>query len=60
MAKKNSVLKILGIGGLVLGLGSSLINDYVGEKKLDEKIDTKIDDKLAKAIARLTTSKDEE
>lgn len=39
-------IKILGILGTLLGLGATLLTDYVDEKKMEETIDEKIDEKL--------------
>lgn len=41
------MVKILGIVGTVIGMCSTLLTDWVNEKKMDEKIDEKINEALA-------------
>ena len=41
------VIKIIGFVATVVGLGASLVNDWVNDKKLDDKISTKITEALA-------------
>lgn len=41
------MIKALGIAATVIGIGASLLGDFVGDKKLD----TKIEEKVAKALA---------
>lgn len=41
------LIKILGIMATVIGMGATLITDWVNEKKMDEKIDDKINEALA-------------
>ena len=41
------MVKILGIVATVVGMGATLLNDWVNEKKMDEKIDEKINEALA-------------
>ncbi len=40
-------IKILGMAATVIGIGATLINDWVGEKKMDEKIEEKVNEALA-------------
>ena len=42
------LIKILGITATVIGMGATLITDWVNEKKMDEKINEKINEALAK------------
>jgi len=42
------MLKILGIVATVVGMGATLINDWVTDKKMDEKIEKKVIEALAK------------
>lgn len=41
------MVKILGIVATVVGMGTTLLTDWVNEKKMDEKINEKIDEALA-------------
>lgn len=41
------VIKVLGILATAIGMGATLITDWVNEKKMDEKIDEKINEALA-------------
>lgn len=41
------IVKILGIVATVVGMGATLLTDWVNEKKMDEKINEKIDEALA-------------
>jgi len=42
------MVKILGIVATVVGMGATLLTDWVNEKKMDEKISQKITEALAK------------
>jgi hypothetical protein len=41
------MVKILGIVSTVVGMGATLLSDWVNEKKMDEKIIEKINEALA-------------
>jgi hypothetical protein len=41
------LIKVLGILATVIGMGATLVTDWVNEKKMDEKIDEKINEALA-------------
>mgnify|MGYP003620004500 CR=1 FL=1 len=41
------MVKILGIVANVVGIGATLLTDWVNEKKMDEKINEKINEALA-------------
>lgn len=41
------LIKILGITATVVGMGATLITDWVNEKKMEEKIEEKINEALA-------------
>ena len=41
------LIKILGLVATVVGVGATLLEDWVSEKKMEEKIDERIDEKLA-------------
>lgn len=41
------LIKILGIAATVIGMGATLITDWVNDKKMDEKIEEKINEALA-------------
>ena len=42
------LIKILGIAATVIGMGATLITDWVNDKKMDEKIEEKVNEALAK------------
>lgn len=46
--KKENLIKVIGIGATVIGLGVNLVTDWVNEKKMDEKIKDRINEALAK------------
>lgn len=41
------MVKILGLVATVVGMGATLLTDWVNEKKMEEKIDERINEKLA-------------
>lgn len=41
------LVKILGIVATAVGMGATLLTDWVNEKKMEEKIDERINEKLA-------------
>ena len=41
------MVKIFGILATVVGIGATLLTDWVNEKKMDEKINEKINEALA-------------
>lgn len=40
------VIKIIGFVATIIGLGASLVTDWVNDQKLDDKINTKISEAL--------------
>lgn len=48
----DNVLKALSIGGMVLSLGGSLVNNFVQGKQLDKIIDEKVAKKVAEALTK--------
>ena len=44
----SKLTKILGIVATVIGMGATLLTDWVNEKKMDEKITEKITEALTK------------
>lgn len=42
------LIKVLGITATVVGMGATIITDWVNEKKMNEKIDEKINEALTK------------
>lgn len=44
----NGVIKGIGIAATVVGVGVSLVTDWVADKKMDEKIEDKVNEALAK------------
>jgi len=41
-------IKVLGIAATVIGMGATLITDWVNDKKMDEKIEEKVNEMLTK------------
>lgn len=46
MINKNFI-KIIGLAATVLGIGATLVTDWVNDKKMDEKIMEKVSEALA-------------
>lgn len=44
----NKLIKILGIAATAIGMGATLITDWVNDKTMDEKIEEKVNEALAK------------
>ena len=42
------LIKILGIAAYAIGMGATLVTDWVNDKKMDEKIEQKINEAFAK------------
>ena len=40
-------IKILGMAATAIGMGATLITDWVNDKKMDEKIEEKVNEALA-------------
>ncbi len=43
-----NLIKVLGITATAVGMGATLITDWVNDKKMDEKIEEKVNEALAK------------
>lgn len=43
-----NLIKILGIAATIVGMGATLVSEWVNEKKMDEKIEEKVNEALAK------------
>lgn len=43
-----NLIKILGIASTIVGIGATLVSEWVNEKKMDEKIEEKVNEALAK------------
>ena len=39
---KANIIKILGVAATVIGMGATLLTDWVNDKKMDEKIAEKV------------------
>ena len=48
----SNLIKILGIAATAIGIGATLITDWVNDKKLDEKIEQKVIEALTKIKER--------
>lgn len=46
--KSKKLIRIIGLAATVIGMGATLITDWVNDKKLEERIDEKVDEALAK------------
>lgn len=42
------LIKVLGIAATVIGMGATLITDWVSDKKMDKKIEEKVNEAFAK------------
>lgn len=42
-----TMIKVIGIAATIIGMGATLITDWVDEKKMDEKIEQKVNEALA-------------
>ena len=42
------MVKILGLVATAVGMGATLLTDWVNEKKMDERIEEKVNEALAK------------
>lgn len=49
---KTKLIKGLGIGASVLGVGLSLLTDWVNEKKTDEKLKKLVDEAISKQSSK--------
>lgn len=47
MNNKSKWIKAIGVAATVIGVGVSLITDWVNEQKMDEKIEEKVNEALA-------------
>ncbi len=45
---KANIIKILGVAATVIGMGATLLTDWVNDKKMDEKIAEKVLEAIAK------------
>jgi sensor domain CHASE-containing protein len=44
----SNLIKILSIAATVIGMGATLVTDWVNDKKMDEKIEQKVIEALTK------------
>ena len=42
-----TMIKVIGIAATIIGMGATLITDWVNEKKMDEKIEQKVNEVLS-------------
>lgn len=50
------LVKILGLVATAVGMGATLLTDWVNEKKMEEKIDERINEKLSHLAMKKTRS----
>jgi hypothetical protein len=48
----SKLIKILGIAATAIGMGATLVTDWVNDKKMDEKIEQKVIEALTKTNER--------
>ena len=48
MTDKSKVIKVLGIVTSLIGVGASLVSDWVNERKMEEEIDKKVNEAMAR------------
>ncbi|MFA6377341.1 MAG: hypothetical protein WCW63_01815 [Acholeplasmataceae bacterium] len=46
------LIKVIGMAATVIGMGATLITDWVNDKKMDEKIEQKVIEALTKINER--------
>ena len=49
MSKKPTIWTLIGAFGMLIGLVGTAVQNYAGDKELDERIDERIDKKLAES-----------
>lgn len=49
MKNKANWIKILGMAATIIGMGATLLTDWVNDQKMDEKMDEKIAEKIFEA-----------
>jgi hypothetical protein len=47
LMKSKNFVKILGLAAAVIGMGATLISDWVNDRQMDERIDERISEALA-------------
>lgn len=45
---KNNLIRFIGFGAAILGMGVNLLSDWVNEKKMDEKIEEKVNEAMSR------------
>ncbi len=45
-----TVIKLIGFAATIIGIGATLLSDWVNEKKMEEEIEEKIDEALAERL----------
>lgn len=50
--KHANLVKALGLIASVIGMGATLLSDYVNEKMMEEKINERIDERMAELNGR--------
>ena len=45
---KANIIKVLGVAATVIGMGATLLTDWVNDKKMDEKIAEKVLEAITK------------
>lgn len=48
----DKLIKVLGIAATAVGMGATLVTDWVNDKKMDEKIEEKVIEALTKINER--------
>lgn len=44
-----NLIKVLGIAATAIGMGATLVTDWVNDRKMSEKIEEKVNEALAKS-----------
>ena len=50
--KKETVLKVVGVMGTVMGIGATLISDYSNKKTMEKTVTEKVAEALAEAATK--------
>lgn len=57
---KGNLIKGIGLAATVVGMGATLLTDWVNERKMEEKIKEKVDEALAEREKELEEEQEDE
>lgn len=56
---KENLIKGIGLAATVVGMGATLLTDWVNERKMEEKIKEKVDEALAEREKKIQEDEEE-